>query len=221
MRYSMEGVHAGHRTDCSGYAAMALGFAPRGLRDPNTTALNSSSYSSPVEMSQLLRGDLIIDPSGPRHIGHVVIFEAWANARRSSYWAYEQRGGYGTDHRVLAYGLRAGSRFHGRRPNRVGGGGAGSGKRNVVTFANATGYASTSEGSTAEGVLSKGRNYVYCRRWGDITKVGSSYNHYWLWTDLDRVYAGRHGRAWVSAYYLGPQGDDKANDVIGVPIPEC
>lgn len=35
-----------------------------------------------------------------------MIFEKWTKADKSQYMAYEQRGGHGTDHRPLTYGLK-------------------------------------------------------------------------------------------------------------------
>ncbi len=67
----------------------------------------------------------------------------------------------------------------------------------VDTFADAPGYASPGvEPST--GTLKKGTNYVFCRQWGPEVRIGSSFNHWWLKTDLD---IGPKNQ-WVSAYYL-------------------
>ncbi|WP_433220928.1 C40 family peptidase [Dactylosporangium sp. CS-047395] len=90
------------------------------------------------------------------------------------------------------------------------------GKYWVDTFANAPGYASPS--STAQtGTLYAGTNYVYCKVWGRQIGSGSSYNHYWLRTDLDVGPAGQY----VSAYYLSRWGNDVAKDNSGVVIPDC
>ena len=115
--YSQSAYHGGYRTDCSGYASMALGLSAPG---PNTVGLASSSISTPISMGELLTGDLVIDATGNSNTRHVVIFQQWADGAHSSYWAYEQRGGYGTDHRVLTYGLASGSEFHAYRPRVLG-----------------------------------------------------------------------------------------------------
>ncbi|MFD9705487.1 hypothetical protein [Lentzea sp. NPDC059081] len=113
--YSMERYWAdGYRQDCSGFVSMAakLGNAdPRG--GPNTVALASPAYSVPVAVADLAPGDLLIDPVDEpgEDFRHVVVFERWADDERSGYLAYEQRGGHGTDHRVLAYGLEPGSAY--------------------------------------------------------------------------------------------------------------
>ncbi|MHB1875315.1 MAG: phage tail tip lysozyme, partial [Streptosporangiaceae bacterium] len=85
----------------------------------------------------------------------------------------------------------------------------------VTTFASAGGYASTNE-STRVGTLYGGTNYVYCKKWGAMVGNSTSYNHYWLWTDLDTG-----GQGWVSAYYLSNWGNDQAKDNSGNVIPTC
>jgi hypothetical protein len=220
--YSQSATHNGYRTDCSGYASMALGLGTPGL---NTVGLASSSTSSPIAMSQLLTGDLVIDATGDNNTRHVVIFEKWADSAHSSYWAFEQRGSYGTDHRVLTYGI-GGGEFHAYRPHVLGGGGTpppppSGGKHWVKTFSAATGYAGANTASP-QGVLNQGTNYVYCKVWGARVGTSSQFNHWWLKTDLDRTYAGKNGRgAYVSAYYLSRWGNDEAKDVNGAVLPNC
>ncbi|GAA3788003.1 hypothetical protein GCM10022226_03200 [Sphaerisporangium flaviroseum] len=102
--YSQTKTRGGYRTDCSGYVSMALGLAKPG---PITVGLAKSTYSKRIKISELRKGDLIIDAIGTNTTRHVVIFEKWANAKHTSYWAYEQRGGYGTDYRTRTYGLAA------------------------------------------------------------------------------------------------------------------
>ncbi|MFC8894850.1 M23 family metallopeptidase [Streptomyces cinereoruber] len=98
----------------------------------------------------------------------------------------------------------------------------GGGKYWVDTFANAVGYAQANTGD-AQGVLNAGTNYVYCKVWGqEIRDASGNYNHWWLRTDLDTVYAGKNGRgAYVSAYYLSRWGNDEARDNNGAVIPTC
>ncbi|MFC7383881.1 hypothetical protein [Sphaerisporangium rhizosphaerae] len=114
--YSQAKQYGGYRTDGSGYVSMTLGLPKPG---PLTTALASSAYSRPIAMAQLLQGDLVIDPVGGNTARAVVIFDKWADAAHTSYWAYQQRAGYGTDHRVVKDGLTAGSQFHAYRPTRI------------------------------------------------------------------------------------------------------
>jgi hypothetical protein len=99
--------------------------------------------------------------------------------------------------------------------------GSGGGKVWVNTYAPATGYSGAGTGRP-QGVLNKGRNYVYCRVWGAQVGKGSQFNHWWLRTDLDRTYSGGNGRgAYVSAFYLSRWGNDQAKDVNGTDIPNC
>lgn len=83
------------------------------------------------------------------------------------------------------------------------------------TFSDASGHATP--GGTATGTLYKGTNYVYCKVWGPNVQSGSSFNHWWLKTDLD---VGP-GKQWVSAFYLSKWGNDVAKDNSGVVIPTC
>lgn len=87
----------------------------------------------------------------------------------------------------------------------------------VDTFANAPGRATP--GGTRTGTLYAGRNYAYCKKWGPNVQVGSSYNHWWLKTDLDSgsPWQGQ----WVSAYYLSRWGSDVVKDDDGRTIPTC
>ncbi|GLY75138.1 hypothetical protein [Actinoallomurus iriomotensis] len=114
--YSQSRTHDGYRTDCSGYASMALELGRPGL---NTVGLAGPSVSTRIAMSQLQPGDLVIDATGTADTRHVVIFEKWANTAHTSYWEYEQRGGYGTDYRTRDYGLSSGSQFHAYRPRKL------------------------------------------------------------------------------------------------------
>ncbi|KOV81670.1 hypothetical protein ADL03_27760 [Nocardia sp. NRRL S-836] len=115
--YSMEQFWVdGYRQDCSGYVSMAAKLGnvyPRG--GPDTVALVSPRYTVPVPVAELKPGDLFIDAvdePGPADFRHVVIFERWTTTDRTEYLAYEQRGGHGTDHRVLRYGLEPDSKYH-------------------------------------------------------------------------------------------------------------
>ncbi|WP_151775066.1 peptidoglycan-binding domain-containing protein [Streptomyces abyssomicinicus] len=104
--YSMErNWKDGYRQDCSGYVSMALGLGKPGL---NTVGLATTSSVTKrlSSVSQLKKGDLLIDYStSDGDFRHVVIFEKWANTSHTAYWAYEQRGTYGTTHRQLKYGI--------------------------------------------------------------------------------------------------------------------
>ena len=97
----------------------------------------------------------------------------------------------------------------------------------VDTFATASGYLGThclndpSQYCRPQGELYAGTNYVFCKRWGDEVSNGKDYNHWWMLTDLDEVYPGKSGRAYVSAYYLSRWGNDEAKDNNGIDLPDC
>ncbi|MEU3620572.1 hypothetical protein ABZ725_51305 [Streptomyces sp. NPDC006872] len=108
----------GYRQDCSGYVSMALG-----LPTPGTTTVGLATnrgLTRPIAMSELQPGDLVIDAIGNSNTRHVVIFERWNDAAHRSYMAYEQRGGRGTTHQSLSYGLNAGSEYKAYRPVQYG-----------------------------------------------------------------------------------------------------
>ncbi|MFJ6747839.1 hypothetical protein ACIQNI_06530 [Streptomyces sp. NPDC091266] len=109
----------GYRQDCSGYVSMTLGLPTPGT---NTVGLaNTRSITRPIQVGELKPGDLLIDAAGTNNTRHVVIFEKWNNDAHSSYTAYEQRGGHGTDHRSLTYGLPGGdAEFKPYRPVKFG-----------------------------------------------------------------------------------------------------
>src|SRR5690606_29392729 len=84
----------------------------------------------------------------------------------------------------------------------------------VDTWANAPGYASST--STAQtGTLYQGTSYVYCKTWGREVRSGTSFNRWWLKTDLD---VGP-GNQYVSAFYLSRWGNDEARDNDGYDLP--
>ena len=64
--------------------------------------------------------------------------------------------------------------------------------------------------------------YVWCRRWGgEVRGSNGSFNHWWLWTDLDTG-GDAGGRGWISAFYISGQGDDQADDInTHQAIPAC
>lgn len=108
----------GYRQDCSGYASMALGLPTPGT---NTVGLATNrNLTRPIAMGELQPGDLVIDAIGNSNTRHVVIFERWNDAAHTSYTAYEQRGGPGTTHRTLTYGLNGGSEYRAYRPVQYG-----------------------------------------------------------------------------------------------------
>ena len=106
----------GYRQDCSGYASMAAKLDKPG---PNTVELNTATWTSPISMSELKRGDLVIDAIGDGNNRHAVIFDRWTDTSKTRYFAYEQRGDWGTDYRSRTYGLEPYSDYKARRLNNV------------------------------------------------------------------------------------------------------
>ncbi|MFF4163319.1 peptidoglycan-binding protein [Streptomyces sp. NPDC001741] len=115
----------GYRQDCSGYVSMTLGLGKPGLNTVGLADSRNGVTKRLSSVSQLRKGDLLIDYSTTDgDFRHVVIFEKWANASHSAYWAYEQRGTYGTTHRQLKYGIGR-DNYDPFRPVKLGGGGGG------------------------------------------------------------------------------------------------
>ncbi|WP_405586268.1 peptidoglycan-binding protein [Streptomyces sp. NBC_01092] len=124
--YSMERTWKdGYRQDCSGYVSMALGLGKPGLNTVGLADSRNGVTTRLSSMSQLKKGDLLIDYSTTDgDFRHVVIFEKWADTSHSAYWAYEQRGTYGTTHRQLKYGIGS-DNYDPFRPVNLGDGGGG------------------------------------------------------------------------------------------------
>ncbi|MFD5160377.1 peptidoglycan-binding protein [Streptomyces hawaiiensis] len=124
--YSMERTWKdGYRQDCSGYVSMALGLGKPGLNTVGLADSRNGVTTRLSSMSQLKKGDLLIDYSTTDgDFRHVVIFEKWADTSHSAYWAYEQRGTYGTTHRQLSYGIGS-DNYDPFRPVNLGDGGGG------------------------------------------------------------------------------------------------
>ncbi|MFC4530951.1 hypothetical protein [Sphaerisporangium dianthi] len=111
--YSRTKTQGGYRADGSGYASMALLLGAPG---PDSRGLASARYGKPIPVTALQPGDLVIRATGPATGRQVIIFDRWADAGHRSYWAYQQRRGYGTDHRRLTHGLSPGTGFLAYRP---------------------------------------------------------------------------------------------------------
>ena len=95
--YNQQGYYQGYREDCSGYVSMAWGLPKSG-----TTTAGMPNYGSYIGKSALRTGDVLLN-SNVGSQGHVVIFEKWANADHTSYWAYEESGSKGAVHRIDPY----------------------------------------------------------------------------------------------------------------------
>ena len=103
----------GYRQDCSGYASMALELPPDG---PNTVELVNDGWTTPISMSQLRQGDLVINDNGDSTQRHAVIFDHWTDDTDQSYMAYEQAGGTGTEYDQESYGVDGTDGYHAYQP---------------------------------------------------------------------------------------------------------
>lgn len=94
--YSQSSYHTNqygtYRQDCSGYVSLVWGLAT------SFTTYTLPSIAHPIAKEDLRSGDIMLRP------GHTLIFDKWADAGRSSYWAYEQqRPGRIATHYVIPY----------------------------------------------------------------------------------------------------------------------
>jgi hypothetical protein len=91
----------------------------------------------------------------------------------------------------------------------------------VDTFGYANGY--TVPGvDPINGWLNPGLNYVYCKVLGPRVGNDTTYNRYWLKTDLDTSNNNRPTIGqFISAYQLSRWGNDEAKDNSGAVIPDC
>jgi cell wall-associated NlpC family hydrolase len=207
--------------DCSGlmryayYQATGSDILNGTANDQFHTSRAVARFSPAQGSGPLLPGDLMFWGAGHAHhvamyIGNGQMVEAYESGTHIRVTSVRLGGDYAGAVRINGSGTPA--------PPPPGNGG---GKYWVDTFQAATGYAGANT-ANAQGVLNKGRNYVYCKVWGAQVGSGSQFNRWWLRTDLDRAFAGKNGRgAYVSAYYLARWGNDEAKDVNGTVIPNC
>jgi hypothetical protein len=98
-RYSQRDCdpESGYRLDCSGYVSMAWR-----LEAPGLTTVELPDLCAPIANDDLRPGDVVMigGPGTEGDAGHAILFEAWADPGRASFWAYEHTG-RGTLHRVV------------------------------------------------------------------------------------------------------------------------
>jgi hypothetical protein len=97
LSYSMTHTYHGYRKDCSGLVSMAWG-----LPKPGATTNTMPKLGHYITKSQLKRGDAVLN-SNAGAIGHVVLFDKWANDGHTRYWVYEESGSGGAQHHVIPY----------------------------------------------------------------------------------------------------------------------
>lgn len=91
MPYSQAATRDGWRTDCSGYVSMAWNLDRPEIPTGADTVALGSTYAVPIDKEELLPGDILLKPD-PGNLGHVVLFEGWANDEHTEYWGLEQAG---------------------------------------------------------------------------------------------------------------------------------
>jgi hypothetical protein len=100
-RYSQEDCdpESNYRLDCSGFVSMAWY-----LDAPGLTTVELPDLCRQIRNDELLPGDVVMlgGPGTSGNGGHVILFEAWADAERATFWAYEQVDS-GTTHVVKAF----------------------------------------------------------------------------------------------------------------------
>ena len=100
-RYSQEDCdpESEYRLDCSGYVSMAWH-----LDTPGLTTVELPDLCVRIENDDLLPGDVVMlgGPGTDGNAGHAILFEAWADAERTRFWAYEQVD-EGTVHHVMLF----------------------------------------------------------------------------------------------------------------------
>jgi hypothetical protein len=97
LRYVWGGNSTVNGMDCSAYVSWVWGTSRW-----STDSIWNVSF--PITKSDLRPGDALNLTTGrdPRHLGHIRLFEAWANAEHSAMWVYEETPPR-TVHRVVAY----------------------------------------------------------------------------------------------------------------------
>jgi hypothetical protein len=230
---------SGYRADCSGLVSFAWGLS----KNNSTRQYPGGPYNngSAVEISweHLTIGDALNwHSTGKDDEGHIMMFAGWLDSGHTKFCSIEEYQ-TGKPAGVLTHSIYESwptriTNFHpirknGYNPDSPGGGEGGSigpptttpsagDKFWVDTFDTANGYPSPGTGAVS-GHLFAGTNYVFCKVLGPNVQEGSSYNHYWLKTDLDDG-SPSQGQ-YVSAYYLSRWGNDVAKDNSGAVIPDC
>lgn len=106
--YSMTGYRRGYRRDCSGFVSMAWGLPE------NLVTWTVPLVAKRIKKRDLKPGDVLLNNSGGAG-RHVVMFEKWANKKKTRYWVLEATGQNGVDRsirRVVKYPYRIqGSRY--------------------------------------------------------------------------------------------------------------
>jgi flagellar biosynthesis GTPase FlhF len=84
--YSQKGYKDGYRRDCSGFVSYAWDLPE------NLVTWNIPTVAKRISKDNLKPGDVLLNAKGGRGGRHVVMFDGWANKKKTTYWAIEQTG---------------------------------------------------------------------------------------------------------------------------------
>jgi len=105
--YSQAGYRGGYRRDCSGFVSMAWDLPE------NLVTWRIPYVTKRIAKSQLKPGDVLLDyKSGSKH---VVMFEKWANKKKTRFFVLESTGQNGVDRavrRVVPYPYRINKSYY-------------------------------------------------------------------------------------------------------------
>jgi hypothetical protein len=107
--YSQRGHKKGYRRDCSGFISMAWDIPA------NLVTWNIPLVAKRIKKSELQPGDVLLNKKGGRGGNHVVMFEKWANKRKTKVVILEQTGASGIDRairRVVPYPYKFDKRLY-------------------------------------------------------------------------------------------------------------
>ncbi|MER6359489.1 hypothetical protein [Kitasatospora sp. NPDC001527] len=99
--YDTDGTYQGYRKDCSGYVSMAWNLSKTG-GGLDTTSFVPTGVASWISKGELKPGDALLNDAALA-AGHVVLFEGWTDASRTSYYGYEFTKSGNVLHRQIPY----------------------------------------------------------------------------------------------------------------------
>lgn len=101
----------GYRTDCSGFASMALGLKTSTGKPLSLDTGSMPARLVPIAKSQLLPGDIILRPKTLKidgktvPYGHSVVFGGWTSSSKTAYWGlHESSSSKGTVRVKISWG---------------------------------------------------------------------------------------------------------------------
>ncbi|WP_404953862.1 hypothetical protein [Streptomyces sp. 147326] len=96
--YSQSSYRDGYRTDCSGLVSMAWNLGTSAWTG------NLDTFADRISKNELRKGDMLLfhNSANPVNGSHVVLFEAWTDASKTSYIGIEQTRPHGVRH-VIPY----------------------------------------------------------------------------------------------------------------------